>query len=97
MSGRGDYLHVVASRREPLLAGAGSGPHDPDVNARLARLEDEFRMMRSDLSATRATCEYIRGRLESLPTTWQMVSTVLAGNVGLAGVLFAAVKLFAPH
>ena len=42
--------------------------------------------MRSDVS-------YMRGRIESLPTTWQMVGMILAGNVGLAGILPAAVKL----
>lgn len=50
--------------------------------------------MRADLSALRVDAAYIRGRLESLPTTWQMVGTVLAGNIALAGILFAAVKLF---
>jgi hypothetical protein len=64
------------------------------MEARLTRLEADFHAMRSDVSATRATCDYIRGRLESLPTAWQMVTTILAGNVALAAVLFAAVKLF---
>jgi hypothetical protein len=90
-------LRLASGRREPTLAGAGGGPHDPDMEARLTRLEGDCQVMRADLSATRATCEYIRGRLESLPTTWQMVGTVLAGNAGLAAVLFAAVKLFGSH
>jgi hypothetical protein len=94
MSDGGHHLRLVAGRREPILEPAGGGPHDPGMEARLIRLEADVQAMRADLSATRATCEYIRGRLESLPTTWQMVGTVLAGNVGLAGVLFAAVKLF---
>jgi hypothetical protein len=64
------------------------------METRLARLESDFLAMRADLSATRADTAYIRGRLESLPTTWQMVGTVLAGNIGLAGVLLAAVMLF---
>ncbi len=93
MSGRRGHLRLIAGRREPVLAPGGGGPHDPDMEGRLTRLEADFHAMRSDLSATRATCEYIRGRLESLPTTWQMVGTVLAGNAALAGVLFAAVKL----
>jgi len=63
------------------------------MEARLARLESDMTAMRADLGATRATCEYIRGRLESLPTTWQMVGTILAGNVALAGMLLAAAKL----
>ena len=100
MSGSRSHLSLVSGRpgrREPVLASSGSGPHDPDVEARLSRLEEEFRAMRADVSATRATCDYIRGRLESLPTAWQMVTTVVAGNVALAGVLFAAVKLFGGH
>ena len=64
------------------------------MEARLTRLENDFHAMRADLSAVRADAAYIKGRLESLPTTWQMVGTVLAGNVALAGILFAAVKLF---
>jgi len=90
-----NYPRLVASRREPLVASGGDGPHDPSVEARLARLEEDFRAIRADTSATRADVAYIRGRLESLPTTWQMIGTALAGNIGLAGVLFAAVKLFA--
>ena len=77
-----------------MLASDGGGPHDLDMEARLACLEGDMTAIRADLSATRATCEYIRGRLESLPATWQMVGTVLAGNVALAGVLLAAAKLF---
>lgn len=83
-----------ASRREPLLASGGDGPHDPGMEARVARLEEDVRLMRADVSATRADVSYIRGRLESLPSNWQMIVTVTAGNVGLAGVLIAAVKLF---
>jgi hypothetical protein len=64
------------------------------MEARLTRLESDCQAMRADLSATRADTAYIRGRLESLPTTWQMVGTIMAGNVGLAGVLLAAVRLF---
>jgi hypothetical protein len=60
---------------------------------RLTRLENDFQAMRADLGATRSDTSNIRGRLESLPSTWQMVGTILAGNIGLAGVLFAAIKL----
>jgi hypothetical protein len=94
MSDPRGHLRIAASRREPVLATAGGGPHDPDMEARLTRPESDFQAMRADLSATRSDTAYIRGRLESLPTTWQMVGTIMAGNVGLAGVLLAAVKLF---
>src|ERR1700722_14910995 len=94
MSDQRGHLQIVSSRREPTLATTGGGPHDPDMEARLTRLESDFQAMRAALSATRADTAYIRGRLESLPSTWQMVGTIMAGNVGLAGVLLAAVKLF---
>ena len=77
-----------------MLAGSGQGPHDPDRESRLTRLEDEYRLMRADLSATRSDVSYIGGRLEALPTTRQMVGTVLAGNIGLTGVLLTAIELF---
>ncbi len=64
------------------------------MEARLIRLEDDFRAMRADVSATRADTSYIRGRLESLPTTWAMIATILGGNVTLAGLLVAAAKVF---
>ena len=87
-------IRLVHARREPTLAAGGDGPHDPTMEARLARLESDFAAMRADLSATRSDTSYIRGRVEGLPTTWQMVGTIMAGNIGLAGVLLAAVKLF---
>ena len=86
-------FRLIPGRREPSLATGGDGPHDPSMEARVARLEEDVRGMRADISATRSDTSYIRGRLESLPTTWQMVATVLGGNVALASLLFAAVKL----
>ncbi len=88
------HLRIAASRREPMLAGAGEGPHDPGMEARIARFEEDFRAMRADVSATRADVSYIRGRLETLPTTWQMIATVLGGFVALVGAVLGAVKLF---
>jgi hypothetical protein len=88
------HLRSVAIQREPILAPDGGGPYDRSMEARLTRLEGDFKAIRSDLSATRSDTSYIRGRLESLPTTRHMVGTILAGNIGLAGALLAAVKLF---
>ncbi len=86
-------IHLIQTKRDPILAPNGSGPHAPTMEMRLTRLETDFQAMRPDLSATRSDTSYIRGRLESLPSTWQMVGTILAGNVGLAGVFFAALQL----
>jgi hypothetical protein len=88
------HLRLVAARRQPTLARAGDGPHDPDMEARLSRLETDFAAMRADLSATRSDTAYIRGRLESLPTSWQMIGAIMAGNIALVGMVIAAAKLF---
>ena len=38
-----------------------------------------------------ARLERLTGRVESLPTTWQMMTAIIAGQVALAGLLCAAV------
>jgi hypothetical protein len=60
------------------------------METRLTKLEDDVHAMRLDMA-------YIRGRLENLPSSWQMIGTVLAGNIGLAGVLLAAIRLMSAH
>ena len=63
------------------------------MELRVARLEEDMRAMRTDISAMRADTSYIRGRVESLPTTWSMIGTMIAGNVALVGLLVAAARL----
>jgi len=93
MSGNRGHLSLVAGRREPVLESGGGGPHDPTMEARLTRLEADYHAMRADLSATRADTAYIRGRLESLPTTWAMLTAIIAGNLSLGALLIGAAKL----
>lgn len=38
-----------------------------------------------------ARLERLTGRVESLPTTWQMMTAIIAGQVALAGLMCAAV------
>lgn len=90
----GDNIRLIHTRREPHLAGDGGGPHDPNMEARLTRLEAVIEGMRSDMSATRSDTSYMRGRIESLPTTWSMIATVIGGNIALAGVIFAIARFF---
>ena len=85
-------LNLVSAKREPLFSGGG-GPDDPGTMARISRLEDDIKAIRSDGSATRADVAYIRGRLETLPTTWQMITTILGTAVAVVGMLIAAARL----
>jgi hypothetical protein len=50
-------------------------------DARLERFAGDFN----------ARLERLTGRVESLPTTWQMLTAIIAGQVTLAGLLCAAV------
>jgi len=79
---------------QPPLANGRSGPHDPGIEVRVARLEEDMRAVRTDLGAMQADMSCIRGRVESLPTTWVMIGTMSAGNVALVGLLVAAARLF---
>jgi hypothetical protein len=63
------------------------------MEARLTRLKADCQAMRADLSATRANTAYIRGRLESLPTTCSMITAIIAGNLSLGALLIGAAKL----
>jgi hypothetical protein len=92
MSGGRERSKVI-SMPTPLAVGGG-GPHHPDMEMRVARLEEDMRAVRTDLSAMRADTSYIRGRVESLPTTWSMIGTMIAGNVALVGLLVAAARRF---
>ena len=62
------------------------------METRITRLEDDFRSLKADLSAIRTDVSYLRGRIESLPTTWQLITAVIGGNVSVAAVIFAALK-----
>ena len=63
-----------------------------DIDQKLARLAGEFdtRLERfaGDFSAR---LERLTGRVEALPTTWQLTTAIIAGQVTLAGLLCAAV------
>jgi hypothetical protein len=69
---------------------------DPALELRVSRLEAALDSIRADLSATRADASYIRGRLESLPSTWQMIGTMIAGNVTLVALIFVVLKYIHP-
>jgi hypothetical protein len=102
--------HTRNRRQVPRLAWDWDGASDAcdlamsmsdqisrDAEARLSRLEDEFRTMSAELSATRVVGYSICAELERLPSTWQMVAITVAGNAALAAILVAMVRLFGSH
>jgi len=68
----------------------GSGPNDPSVEARLARLEAGIDQIRLDLAE-------IKGKLSNMPTTatlFGLVVTVFAAGFGMS---LAVLKIASGH
>jgi hypothetical protein len=63
------------------------------MEPRVARLEDEMREIKSDLKAMRADLAWVKGRMEALPTTWQMITLVF----GILGGAFLILRFGLPH
>jgi hypothetical protein len=50
--------------------------------------------MHANFTDLRAEVAYLKGRIEQLPSTWQMITGILAGQIAL-GILFVAAIWFA--
>ena len=61
----------------PLKGGDGGGTSD-GMEARVKRLEDDGKELRQDLKTIMRDLSEIKGRVNAMPTTWQMVSFVVA-------------------
>jgi len=96
-----------AELREKLrvkeLGGSGAGPHDPSMDARVARLEDDMKevkadlqTVKTDLAAIRADLGYLKGRMENLPTTWVMLTTLLGSQAALLAFAFMLMRYLVP-
>lgn len=70
----------------------GGGTFD-NMEPRVARLEDDMREIKSDLKAMRADLAWVKGRMEALPTTWQMITLVF----GILGGAFLILRFGLPH
>ncbi len=117
------------------LAGGGDGPHDPDMETRLRRLEDSIpriealmtrmddrlRVMETDIGEMKGRTAplltlgdkvdrlgdkvdklaidvaEVKGRVTHLPSTWAMITTMLGGQIALAGLLATILRLLPPH
>ncbi len=89
------------------IAADGGPPHHGDMEARVAVLEqlardtkDALAGLRSELAGvkadthqTRIDIAEMRGRISQHPSTWQMVTTIIGGQVALAALLAGAVTL----
>lgn len=70
-----------------LKQGGGDGTSG-DMEARLRRLEDDFREIRGDLKSLVKDTAEIKGRINAMPTTWQLLGMILA----IMGASFAIIR-----
>lgn len=77
----------------PNFKGSGGGPPE-NMEARVKRLEDDMKEIKSDLKALLKDSSEIKGRLAGMPSTWQivgivaaMLALVIAGGGGLLTLL----------
>lgn len=89
-------LRLVSSRldevvsRAHLQSGGGGGTFN-GMEARVKALEDGMSDIKSDLKAIRNDLAYLRGKVDSMPSTLQLGGFILA-VLGIAGLA----KYFAP-
>jgi hypothetical protein len=91
-SGPGEV--VPFTRPAPFVGNAGgSGPNDPDVEARLSRLETAVNNVQRDLQALRESVARIDGKISNLPTTFQLIYMQLGLILTIFALAFALLKL----
>jgi hypothetical protein len=87
--------------RPSRFSGGGSGPNDPTVEFRLARLETAVDNIQKDVQALREAVARIDGKISNLPTTFQIVfmlaTFTVATFVGATGLALAVLKLGGAH
>ncbi len=62
----------------------------------MKELKADLRAVKTDISAMRSDLGYLKGRLENLPTTWTMVTTLLGSQAALLAFAFMLLRYMAP-
>ncbi len=60
--------------------------------ARVARLEEDVRELRTDMKGVVKDLAYLRGRVENLPTTSVLITSMAATQATLLALVFAMLK-----
>jgi len=68
-----------------------------DLPFRVGRLEDDVKELRADMKVVRADLAWLKGRIEQLPTTWVLVTTIAASQAALLGFTFAILRYAGAH
>jgi hypothetical protein len=94
----GDRRRTIVPIRVQTLANSTQPPDPPDMmEARVARLGDDMKEVRAGLKLAIKDLAYLRGRIEHLPTTWILVTSIAASQAALLGFTFTMLRFFSPH
>ena len=63
-----------------------------DLRKDVADVRKDVADIRKDMVSIRESVAHIRGRLEQLPGTWAMITTMIGGQIALAGILIPALR-----
>jgi hypothetical protein len=90
-------------KAKPLESGAGGGDSG-GMEPRIARLEEDVKelkadvkSLRADLTAVRLDVAWLNGRVEQLPTTWVMLTSIVGSMVALLGFTFIVLRYAIPQ
>lgn len=75
-----------------LKDGDGGGTSD-GMEARVKRLEDDGKELRSDLKTIMRDLSEIKGRVNAMPTTWQMIGLIVAMAIAIFTVIRVALPI----
>ena len=70
----------------------GSGPEDPMLEQRVARLETDVSEIKSSVKSIEITLAEIKGKLSQLPTWLQLIGVVISTWMAGAGIVMAIIK-----
>lgn len=70
-------VHYLPERKPAAKGGDGGDTLDP-MEARVERLEDDMKELKADIKALRVDVAHVRGRVDAMPTTVQLLMFVVA-------------------
>jgi hypothetical protein len=53
--------------------------------------------LKADMKTVVTDLAYLRGRVENLPTTWVLLTSITASQAALLGFTFAMLRFLMPH